>query len=516
LGKKKIKAVARALRDFNRTPTPPSFHAPSYDAPPSARATGQFGGSRAQAEGDDADEEVAPDATPERAPPRRWPPRRTPPLEIKQEEQPLVGDGSGRGVAPMKRYGSIIGSPPREAAASSAHSQARPPSLRLPDPALNTAPDHVSRRHISAVPEEDGEINNGPTAYEAGKTSLPAGAKYRARSMFIPRIAGWDREHLQRMWSMGIGAAPPPPPVDYPLDSYRQVELAQADFFSFLDDELDKIESFYKEKEDESTNRLAEIRAQLHVLRDRRLQDIIKTREPERPRSTRASDSDSEHAPPKTSLLSPVARAWNVVRNGRVGRTSIAMEGAATPVLGREDRRDYVRRRAESQAVPYRSAKRKLKMALLEYYRGLELLKAYAMLNRKAFRKINKKYDKRFAAAQPGRYVADRVNKAWFVNSDIVDQHILAVEDMYARYFEAGNHKVAVNKLRKAATLTEYHGGALFRNGLSLAAGLVFGVEGIVAAANLLLHGSAEESLKTSYLLQVGFHSAGCRLANTH
>jgi hypothetical protein len=401
----------------------------------------------------------------------------------------------------MKRYGSIIGSPPREASTPSA---ARPPSLKLPDPALNTAPDQTSRRHFSAVPEEDGDNNDGATAYEAGKTNHPAGStKYRSRSLFVPRLGGLDRAHLHRLWSLGLGAGSPGPAVDYPLDSYRQVENAQKDFFGFLDDELEKIELFYKEKEDEATNRLAEIRAQLHVLRDRRLQDIMRTRESERPRSPRGSECDSEPAHPKKSLLSPISDAWNVVRNGKVGAKSLAMEGAATPVL-REDRRDYVRRRAEEAgAVSYRSAKRKLKMALLEYYRGLELLKAYAMLNRKAFRKINKKFDKQFDARQPGMYVAEKVNKAWFVNSDVVDQHILAVEDMYARYFEAGNHKVAVNKLRKAVAVREYHGGAMFRNGLSLAAGLVFGIEGLVAAARLLLHGSAEESLKTSYLLQV-------------
>jgi hypothetical protein len=321
--------------------------------------------------------------------------------------------------------------------------------------------------------------------------------------LFVPRVAGADQARLRRLLSIGVRTPSPGSIVDFPMDSYRQVELAQTDFFNFLDGELDKIESFYNEKEDEATNRLAVIRAQLHVLRDRRLEDMIKTTELERRRSSREPDSDSKHAKPnKWNLLSSLSHAWNVVWNGKVGRKSIVMEEESTPVM-HEDHGDYERRRrADSTAIPYRSAKRKLKLALLEYYRGLELLKAYAMLNRKAFRKINKKYDKIFAARQTGRYVADKVNNAYFVTSDVLDQHILAVEDMYARYFEAGNRKVAVNKLRKATAERPYRGGAMFRSGLSLAAGLVFGVEGIVAAANLLFHGNAEESLKASYLLQ--------------
>ena len=72
-------------------------------------------------------------------------------------------------------------------------------------------------------------------------------------------------------------------------------------------------------------------------------------------------------------------------------------------------------------SVTYRVAKRKLKHAFVEYYRTLELLKSYALLNQTAYRKITKKCDK-IIAEQPGKtYMLKKIDRARFVNSQTVD-----------------------------------------------------------------------------------------------
>jgi hypothetical protein len=446
-------------------------------------------------------------------------------------------------------YGSIIGSPPNGRDASSERGRP-PPSLKLPGAALdpeNVSP-HVGPAAASLQKHKTVKLpspSNG-NAFEVGMTRTPhkkhASLPARYRSIFSPKrmnsmpgdgsfVDPHPRPFIKRVMSMG-NQTPEPSPGDVPLEAYRELDFRQAEFFQFLDQELEKIEHFYKEKEDEATHRLAILRDQLHIMRDRRLDELIKRQTvklkhkatKKRPApgiqvDGQAYSSNDESAQDYTlkghqmsnSWLNPIDAALDAVSAGKYGSSTKAMTALATPsalkpMVNLDDRRDFARR-PELPDVPYQSAKRKLKVALQEYYRGLELLKSYALLNRTAFRKINKKYDKVVHARPSMRYMNDKVNKAWFVNSDVIEGHIRSVEDLYARYFERGNHKVAVGKLRvKMARAGDYTDNT-FRNGLLLSAGASLSIQGLIKAVSIVDTYHPDDptlAVNTSYLLQVG------------
>ena len=232
---------------------------------------------------------------------------------------------------------------------------------------------------------------------------------------------------------------------DVALEAYRELDFRQAEFFHFLDRELLKIEDFYKEKEDEATERLKVLHEQLHIMRNERVKELnaaerqkrkqristdVPAAEPEPEPETDQSRALSllpggEHLQQyKNSVVSQMDNALDKLdkmRTGQIGKSSKAMRDLGTPPSFRmdPDNRDYTRR--PQADVTYRVAKRKLKTAFVEYYRALELLKNYAMLNQTAFRKICKKCDKTIAE-QPGKtYMHQKVNRARFVDSQTVD-----------------------------------------------------------------------------------------------
>jgi hypothetical protein len=442
----------------------------------------------------------------------------SPPIGI-PETQPLTGsyDGSGVYKSGIPRYGSIIGSPPKR------QDTAGMSSLKLPDPAMSN-PDKRSRKlqgswSISAprTLALAQTPSNSADAYHVGETHVPR----KTLDMGLPKHVfqskrafstpggntNTPRPLVRRLFSTTTMDSPPT--SDVQLSAYRELDAKQEEFFAFLDKELDKVESFYRTKEEEATHRLHILRDQLHEMRDRRMEEMAaKDHENSHSEGVLAhllpdSEHDQDGNGHKPSLLKPIEGALR--RGSHIGKTSKAMEQLGSPGKSQgvpEDRQDYTRRRTENEHVPYRTAKRKLKLALQEFYRGLELLKSYAMLNRTGFRKINKKYDKAVNARPTGRYMSEKVNKAWFVQSDVVDGHIVAVEDLYARYFERGSHKIAVSKLRSFSKVGHYSSNA-FINGLLLAGGLLFGIQGIVYGADFLRSPDPTVAVQSSFLFQL-------------
>jgi hypothetical protein len=297
------------------------------------------------------------------------------------------------------------------------------------------------------------------------------------------------------------------------LQNLDYIRSCQRDFFAFLDSELDKIESFYKEKEDQATERLVALRAQLHEMRNRRTAEIAEAkRKRELARSGSRSDDEAEGRAKDGG--SRGSRGWITPLRDRFlkpGPNSKALlKMTRTPVMAAQTTdqgRDYVRRPQVDDGVPYRTAKRKLKQALQEFYRSLELLKSYALLNRTAFRKLNKKYDKAVHARPPYRYMNEKVSKSWFVNSDILDGHIRTVEDLYARYFERGNRKIAAGKLRALQKRSGDASDSAFRSGLLIGIGVVFAVQGLILGSSFLFGDDDGDDggfvEQTSYLLQL-------------
>ncbi|KAI8933342.1 hypothetical protein NX059_009964 [Plenodomus lindquistii] len=395
---------------------------------------------------------------------------------------------------------------------------------------------HKTVRLPPAATETDNAFEVGKTKSPHNKsfTSLPARYKSvftpkRMNSMPGPITQAKSRPTVRRLFSMS-NKTPPQSPGDVPLEAYRDLDFRQAEFFNFLDAELDKIEKFYKEREDEATNRLSVLRDQLHIMRDRRIDEVIQRQTAKiKHRNNKKHDghyllSDGQVSSAnetiqqtkanggtmKDSWLNPIDAALDAINAGKYGKSTkniaqLATPAALQPKNNLDGRNDFARR-PEFPDVPYQTAKRKLKVALQEYYRGLELLKSYSLLNRTAFRKINKKYDKTVNARPSSRYMNEKVNKAWFVNSEIIEGHIRATEDLYARYFERGNHKVAIGKLRiKIARAGDYTDNT-FRNGIWMTAGIILGVQGIIKANSItdLQHPeSSTLAMNTSYLLQI-------------
>ncbi|EPQ26342.1 uncharacterized protein PFL1_05990 [Pseudozyma flocculosa PF-1] len=129
----------------------------------------------------------------------------------------------------------------------------------------------------------------------------------------------------------------------------------------------------------------------------------------------------------------------------------------------------------------YYAARKKLKAAVLEYYKFLETLSNYRILNRTGFAKVMKKFSKTTGVPCADAYYEARVAPSVLVTSKRLDNLMKSTEEIYTAYFEHGNRKEALNRLRTRDDTTTHHF-SVFRSGLYLGIALCATVGGLVEA----------------------------------
>ena len=226
---------------------------------------------------------------------------------------------------------------------------------------------------------------------------------------------------------------------------WRAVQAAQ-DVNDFLTDELYKVDKFYGEKEQAAIDRMLELKLQFSIYQE---QLFVR-------RSQNASDLQDSH-------------------------------------------RDYVRPHFHRNY-----ARRKLKSALIEFYRGLDLLRSFVILNSTAFRKLNKKFDKATGDRPLLHFYNKNVERAHFVQSNAVEEITDEVEELFARHFERGNRKAAIDELKmKSMQNWQALTSVMFVNGIFLGLGSILGLIGLVEAIASLSQDDSQKVSDTSYLLQL-------------
>ncbi|WMV17402.1 hypothetical protein MTR67_010787 [Solanum verrucosum] len=134
-----------------------------------------------------------------------------------------------------------------------------------------------------------------------------------------------------------------------------------------------------------------------------------------------------------------------------------------------------------------RKAEEQIRMAFVEFYQKLRLLKNYSFLNVLAFSKIMKKYDK-ITSRKASKSYLEMIDKSYLGSSDEVAKLIERVEVTFIKHFVNGNRRKGMKSLRPQAK-RDTHRVTFFMgmfSGCSIA--LVAAITVAIRAGNLLEH----------------------------
>ncbi|XP_059448126.1 phosphate transporter PHO1 [Corylus avellana] len=269
-------------------------------------------------------------------------------------------------------------------------------------------------------------------------------------------------------------------------------------FFAKLDDELTKVNQFYKKTEGELLERWENIHKQLQILLE--LKQIINDRRrkssPSSPnslssprswlspaRSSNYSEGSIELAESPTDQSSETEEAIaSLQRNGvsfvnletrtktKQGKHKMAMKidipattttraiAALTSIVLWEDLVNNPRKEGSGEFINRKKvqcAEKTIRSAFVELYKGLALLKTYSSLNMVAFTKILKKFDKVSNQQASVNYLR-AVKESPFISSGKVVRLMDDVETIFTKHFANNDRKKAMKFLRPQQPKTSH------------------------------------------------------------
>ncbi|KAJ2160320.1 Signal transduction protein [Coemansia sp. RSA 552] len=200
----------------------------------------------------------------------------------------------------------------------------------------------------------------------------------------------------------------------------------EREFFELMEQELIKVNDFFKQKQALFGSRLESIKRQQQVFDD-------------------MLSSELDAASPRF----------------RLSRSSYGFIPGAI--------KDDTGPPSPEPSVQLRAASSKIKRAILELYRGIDLLKNYRTLCYTALVKALKKYQKTARWCAGTDYFLNRVDTCYIATSDHLNMMAADLENIYIAKYAGGSRSRGMDKLRiNTASVSGGYQGSVFRSGTLL------------------------------------------------
>lgn len=259
--------------------------------------------------------------------------------------------------------------------------------------------------------------------------------------------------------------------------------LAKQKFIDWVDVELLKVASFYKSKEVECTIRYLVLLDQLEQLKNHkeyfRDSQHNSTRSSVHSQSATNNSQECFHHRNNGTKNSKWLFSFNIKNNyvSVLEHVHFIFNYFDMPSLPNyfwkaddapKKQTSFVeeelrRERTIPDSPPPFISKIMIKKAICELYHTMELLHSFKVVNRTAFRKLLKKYDKRCHDSKSTAYM-NKVDAMYFNASETLTKLTENLENIFTYEFEEGHRKTAITKLRSFA-LTKSHYRSNFLSG---------------------------------------------------